>query len=249
MEMMIPLKANKLALQTGIDIPFPLLETIIHQPRIREIAYLEQGEQDFFSSIGLICIDKNSIAELKDVEDVDNFTVFLSMLDLVPQNKLNMENVFRILFIEFNDFEFTKESIIFKSESKTQIITTNEVFTELQKCCEKIFCISSKMNAEQAYNPQGDKAKEIRDKIMTGRQKVHKQKGTKTEENRLILDSYVSSIVVGTGIDLKEVCEYTVYQVYDLVERLVLKEQFFFSALGSMISGEMNADNWTKELH
>lgn len=247
MEMMINLKVNKLALQTGIDIPFPRLETIIHQPKIREIAYL--GEKDFFSAIGLICIDKDSISELKDNKEADNFTVFLSMLDLVPENKLNIENVFRILFTEFNDFEFTKESIIFKSENREKIITTNEIFLELQQYCGEIFCIKSNLNAEQSYNPQNDKAKEIRDKIMASRQKVHKQKANKEKNSGLILDSYVSSISVGMGIDLEKVCEYTVYQVYDLVERMVLKEQFFFGVFGSMISGEQNAENWTKELH
>jgi hypothetical protein len=105
------------------------------------------------------------------------------------------------------------------------------------------------MAAEQEFNPTSDKAKEIRDKIMASRQKVHKQKANKEKDSGLILDSYISSIAVGTGIDLEKVCEYTVYQVYDLVERMVLKERFFYAVLGSMISGEMDADNWTKELH
>ena len=36
----------RLALMTGIDIPVPELQTVIHQPTIKEISYM--GEQDFF---------------------------------------------------------------------------------------------------------------------------------------------------------------------------------------------------------
>ena len=39
----------RLALMCGTDIPVPEIQSIIHQPKIREIAYI--GEEDFFSGI------------------------------------------------------------------------------------------------------------------------------------------------------------------------------------------------------
>jgi hypothetical protein len=39
----------KLALMTGVDIPVPELQTIIHQPSIKEISMI--GETDFFMGI------------------------------------------------------------------------------------------------------------------------------------------------------------------------------------------------------
>ena len=39
----------RLALMCGIDIPVPNLQLIIHQPTIKEIAYI--GESDFFLGV------------------------------------------------------------------------------------------------------------------------------------------------------------------------------------------------------
>ena len=50
---------NKLALMTGIDIPIIEMQLAIHQPTIKEISYL--GEEEFFSGISCLCIDKNLI--------------------------------------------------------------------------------------------------------------------------------------------------------------------------------------------
>jgi hypothetical protein len=40
---------TRLALMCGTDIPVPLCQLTVHQPRIKEIAYL--GEADFFAGI------------------------------------------------------------------------------------------------------------------------------------------------------------------------------------------------------
>jgi len=44
---------------TGVDVPIPDLQLTIHQPRIKEISFM--GELDYFSSIQLLCFDKNTI--------------------------------------------------------------------------------------------------------------------------------------------------------------------------------------------
>jgi hypothetical protein len=48
---------TRLALMCGIDIPIPECGLIIHQPRIREIAFL--GERDFFTGVQSFCINKS----------------------------------------------------------------------------------------------------------------------------------------------------------------------------------------------
>jgi hypothetical protein len=39
----------RLALATGVDLPIPEFQTVVHQPTIKEISMV--GEQDFFMGI------------------------------------------------------------------------------------------------------------------------------------------------------------------------------------------------------
>jgi hypothetical protein len=40
---------DTLALMTGIDIPVPECQIVVHQPKIKEISYV--GEKDFYKGI------------------------------------------------------------------------------------------------------------------------------------------------------------------------------------------------------
>ena len=54
----------RLGLMCGIDLPIPELQATIHQPKIKEIAFV--GEKDFFLGVQCLCIDKNiNITHLK----------------------------------------------------------------------------------------------------------------------------------------------------------------------------------------
>ena len=46
----------RLALMTGIDIPVPECQLVIHQPTIKEISIV--GENDFNLGAHLVCINK-----------------------------------------------------------------------------------------------------------------------------------------------------------------------------------------------
>ena len=47
-------KDLRLALMTGIDIPFPECKLIVHQPRFEEIAFL--GDTPFFTGTQTLCL-------------------------------------------------------------------------------------------------------------------------------------------------------------------------------------------------
>ena len=49
----------RLALMAGIDIPIPECQIILHQPTIKEIAYL--GESNFFTGVQCLCLQKNMV--------------------------------------------------------------------------------------------------------------------------------------------------------------------------------------------
>ena len=69
----------QLALMCGIDIPLPEFQLILHQPTIKEIAYL--GEDNFFSALTYLCLNKNSLITDKKLQsEVTNFQVLMEVL-------------------------------------------------------------------------------------------------------------------------------------------------------------------------
>ena len=47
---------DQLTLLSGVDLPIPELKVNIHQPTLREIAYI--GERSFYQAVKLIHLDK-----------------------------------------------------------------------------------------------------------------------------------------------------------------------------------------------
>ena len=71
---------NKLALLAGTDIPVPELELTLHQPRIREIAFI--GELEYFMVLQLLCFDKQSLIAANPqgktaLSHMNNFQIFM----------------------------------------------------------------------------------------------------------------------------------------------------------------------------
>ena len=69
---------DNLILLSGNDIPFPECQTAVHQPTIREIAYI--GEETFFTGCEILNFSKNLLAE-EDKKDLEDKTVILGCGD------------------------------------------------------------------------------------------------------------------------------------------------------------------------
>lgn len=63
---------TRLALMCGVEYPIPELQIAVHQPRVKEIAYI--GESDFFSGIQCLCLNKSMF--VKDESDLLNTSNF-----------------------------------------------------------------------------------------------------------------------------------------------------------------------------
>ena len=55
----------RLALMCGTDIPIPQLQLTLHQPRIKEIAFL--GESNFFVGVQCLNINRSMIKQDKNL--------------------------------------------------------------------------------------------------------------------------------------------------------------------------------------
>lgn len=233
-----------LSLMSGIDIPIPECNLILHQPTIKEIAYL--GETFFFTGAQCLCINKSMYQGLIE-GDVNNFD--LLMLLLQDKNTVDKKNavqqVLQLLFPDYKIF-ITPRSIAFNRANETFTIDEGN-FESLQNILKNVFCLGSA--GQESYNPSGKKAREIADKLMRARQKVAQQKGS---SNSSVLAQYVSVLTVGlSSMSLQNLLNLTMYQLYDLIERYTLYTNWDLDIKSKLAGGksETKVENWMKALH
>ena len=78
---------DQLTLLSGVDLPIPELKVNIHQPTLREIAYI--GERSFYQAVTLLLLDKEDLAMKEGMTDEDkafllsqsNFQILMSIIN------------------------------------------------------------------------------------------------------------------------------------------------------------------------
>lgn len=102
---------------------------------------------------------------------------------------------------------------------------------------------------ETAFNPADAKAREIAEKLMRGRQRVAAEKG---EGAGSIFAQYASILTVGlNSMSLHDVLDLTMFQMYDLIERLSLYTNWDLDVRTRLAGGkpDQQPDNWMKNIH
>lgn len=246
---------NPLMLMTGVDIPFPEIQTAVHQPTILEISYI--GELNYFAGLQLLCIDKNTLV-LSSPEDnsrlgsMSNFQIFMTMMTEqqpgIEDKKAQVIQVFELLFPGYR-VQFTPRCLFFNNgqgSSFTLDDVTFEKFQEILKPQVSIF-----KGADGGYNPVGRKAQEIANKLMKGKQKIAELKG-ETRNQGGILSRYVSILTIGLNtMSFQDCLNLTVYQMFDLVERYGLYVSWDLDIKSRLAGGkpEDKPDDWMKNIH
>lgn len=238
---------TRLAMICGTDIPVPNCQLVLHQPRLEEISYI--GEKDFFSGVQTLCLHKSMFIEDKILlMTTTNFQIFMMIMS-EKEAKEKKDAVRQVLTLLLPDYQilFTPNSLVFKKDDiMVAIDETN--FEDFQKSLRDIFCMEDGPMDQQNFNPVNDKAKEIADKIMKGRQKVAQLKGT---SNVSVFTQYISMLTIGLHISMLELKKLTMFQLYDLVERFMLWVNWDID-LRSRLAGakpDEHPDNWMKNIH
>ena len=142
---------------------------------------------------------------------------------------------------------FTPRSILLQGEESLTIDETN--FDSFQEVVKQIFCVNNKNNQQAGFNPADEKAREIAEKLMRGRQRVAELNGS---ANASIFSQYLSILTVGlSSMSLQELMELTMFQLYDLVERYQLYISWDID-IRSRLAGakpDDKPDNWMKNIH
>ena len=237
----------RLAMMCGTDLPVPECQLIIHQPRIKEISLL--GEQEFFIGAQCLTLSKSMFVQDKEVlENINNFQIFMMVMnEKEAKDKRNATQQVLQLLLPSYKVLFTPRTLIFSQEGQNTIIdeTNFEFFQEVLKL---VFCAKNGPMDQQSFNPQDQKAREIAEKLMRGRARIAAEKGG---SNSSVLSQYLSILTIGTSMQLQNLMDLTMFQLYDLIERYDLYINWDIDLRSRLAGGkpDKHPDNWMKNLH
>ena len=243
---------DELALQTGIDIPFSAARVIIHQPRIKEIAYITQ--KSFWSGCQFLKFDKEILEdEVRfSLSNKTNFDIIMSMIqdkNLESQEmKINTISVLSLIFPAYQ-IKVGRQAIQLKHHQTQEVSEiNNQNFEQFKEILNNMFCLVDK---SKDYNPGNQLAKRIADKFKQAQRRKAKLASEASNPNKIaILSRYLSILAVGQQKDKNELANYTVFQLMDQFNRFTLKLHYD-AWMGFKLAGAsdlQDPEDWLKDL-
>ena len=240
---------NELLLLSGNDIPFIEAQVTIHQPTIKEIAYI--GEEAFFTGCELINFSKNILPEQDKVnlEDKTNFDILIAILrerNAVMQRNRNCVEMVLALIFPWYTIDIINDAIVLEKEEERHLIN-NDNFETFKTIFNMMFSFSK--DESRDYNPSGEVAKRIAEKLKQRHQKLAELKEGKKKID--ILSRYVSILAVGEHKDMNSLLNLSVYQLFDEFERFKLKMSYdiYFQAKMAGAKDLKEVEEWMKDIH
>ena len=241
---------NDLLLLSGNDIPFVPAQITIHQPTIKEIAYL--GEEAFFTGCQLLNFSKNILSEEDklNLEERTNFDILIAILreqNAVMQKNRNCVNMVLALIFPEYEISFEKDCIKLKKENEEHKID-NSNYEEFKSVISSVFSFGNSKDSKPDFNPSGDLAKKIADKLKKRHQKLAE---TKPAQKVDILSRYVSILTVGQQKDMNALLNYTTYQLFDEFKRYELKmgHDIYVQAKMAGAKDLKEVEDWMQDIH
>ena len=244
------MKIDELLLLSGNDLPFPQAQLTIHQPRLKEIAYITQ--QQFWHACELLKFNKENLSnqDKLDLLNKSNFNIIMMMIQekslQSQQARLGVTSLLALLF-PTSKILLKGKTILLQDYQTNEIREINENnFESFKQILISMFCLTDGENKQ--YNPDGELAKKIANKIMKGRQKKAK---LAPDKKIAILSRYISVLAVGQQKDINVLMNYTVYQLMDEFNRYQLKMRYD-SWERCKIAGATGMDDpedWLKDIH
>ena len=241
---------NDLLLLSGNDIPFVPAQITIHQPTIKEIAYI--GEEAFFTGCQLLNFSKNILSEEDKVnlEDKSNFDILIAILReqnaVMQKNRNCVDMVLALIFPEY-EISFEKDCIKISKENEEHKID-NSNYEEFKSVISSVFSFGNSKDSKPDFNPSGDLAKKIAEKLNKRHQKLAEAKPAQKVD---ILSRYVSILSVGEQKDMNALLNYTTYQLFDEFKRYELKmgHDIYVQAKMAGAKDLKEVEDWMQDIH
>lgn len=245
---------NRLALICGNSIPFVDASIMIHNPTLSEIGSI--GEDSFWMGCEILRFDKENLTTKDKVglEKLSNFDIIMSMVkDQRIESQIARAHLIKLFMVLFPDYQMQirKDRIAFFKEdnSEQEHHINRENFPKFMELLTEMFCLGEG-DEGNSYNPSGDLAAKIADKLKERKAKLASQKQEGNKEIN-ILERYVSILSIGLRIPKTHYKNYTVYQIFDEYQRFKLREAYEVHIKASMVGAKdlPEIEDWTKDLY
>ena len=253
---------DKLLLLSGNEIPFIQAQLTVHQPTLKEIAYI--GEESFFVGCEYLNFSKNKLKE-QDKNHLGSFSSFEILMTMIKEDnevvkkyKTCMELVLLLLFPQYR-IDFLPMSIMIskldENEKRENHLIDQNNFEEFQNIIKQIFCFKEIMkdDIDEKYNPKGSQAQALVQKFKQRQKRLAKIKNQNKHQqlSTSIFSRYISILAVGEKKNINELLQYTVYQLFDEFYRFRMKQDFDLYAQAKMAGAKdlEEIENWMGEIH
>ena len=244
---------DELLLLSKNDIPFSAARLSLHQPTIKEIAYI--GEENFFTGIHFLNLSKSrlDLEEQEKLKDVSEFDIILEMAQSRnPSAQIDKNAALLVLTLIFPDYKilFLPTMIAFVKDSENFMVN-QENFVEFRDILKQMFCLDELNGGkDKEYNPANAAAARIANQIYKHRKKIA-ELNKKSGQSLSILARYLSILAVGEQKDMNALLEYSVCQLFDEFNRFNLKQQsdLYISAKLAGATDLREVKDWTENVH
>lgn len=241
---------NKLLLLSGNDLPFIGGQSVIHQPKIKEIAFL--GENIFYLGSNFLCFSKDRLDE-KDKINLQNqsdFNILMSMMNIkAKQIQKSIYSAQLVLSLLFPGYQLKKmpNLLLLNKEledgKKTQCVINESNFEQFKNIISEMFCLSN-LIGQARYNPANKMAERIAKKLEQRHKKLNQRRETGSEID--ILSRYISILTLANHHTIPQLMEYTVYQLFNEF-KLFERKYAYESWLSAKLAGAQDlqdVQNW-----
>lgn len=245
---------DKLLLISGNDIPLLQGRLVIHQPRLKEIAYIT--EKKFWIGYETLKFDKNNLSRKEYGQDLDKLSNFQLILSLLARQEVEVQqikiNIFSLLGILFpTSTILVKEDCIQLQNTKNKEVgfINNDNFEKFKEILKDMFCLGNDDTNKQ-YNPSGHLAQKIAQQMREARKK-RAQLGSSKDEDVSFFNRYISILATAKNKSINEIMDYTIYQLMNEFNRYMLykqNEQWFAMKIAGA-SGMKEPQDWLKDIY
>jgi len=244
---------NELLLLSGNDIPIEEIHLLLHQPTIKEIALI--GEDKFFSGCEFLRFTKEKLSseDRNRLENISNFEIIMSIMrEKNPNVQKQVACAMMVLSLLFPTYSihmnYDKMSIDLQQEEMTFSLNKDTYDTFVKVLNEILFLEGGEAGTD--YNPSGNLARQIADKLRDRQAKLAAAKGNDNQKVA-ILSRYVSILAVGENKDMNSLLNYTVYQLFDEFKRYQLKLNWDIHLKAQMAGAKdlKEVDDWMEDIH
>lgn len=254
------MQINPLLLISGNDIPFVSAQTVIHQPKMKEIGLI--GQESFLQGCEYLNFSKNKLSEQDKIrlQHLDDFEILMT---IIKDNDLKLQQVRTyiqlVLFLLFPDYavSFLPMSIMISRKNQQgqieKFFIEKSNFNQFKIIIQQMFCLNQifKNDISNKYNPGGPQAKALVQKFKKRQEYLAKQKSQGQKQTISVFSNYISILSVGLKKDMNQLLGYTVYQLLDEFHRFRLKEDFDLYVKSKLAGAQdiEEVENWMGEIH